>query len=316
MFDHINLKKHSSESLSTMRSEVQSFFDEMLSLERMSFLRFIIASCLSALLCCVGLNFENEWIVYSSLILSPFTNSFILFVLGIYSRDNAIALSSFYNMVLGSISVVLFGIIYFKLTPFAYDLKFLFEFSSLNLSNYIFVLIVAFGFGFYSKSIRLLVVWSLSIMMKWIVLLCFASYLFTIKDWNSMIQVIIQYKLIFIMLFIGMFFSLTLWNFHRKEFSSRLQNMIISALLVVSLAFGLYFGSSEFYRLTTEHNVRQYLYGELASKTFVINTYTINKNLKEICIYYSGLRPVGSQDEELKDKYHIQSYHIVYQEVK
>ena len=316
MIEQTQFKNRLLDSLLHLKSEFQNWVDKVIGEKRCSMTQFMLISLSSAHMCCLGINFENEWVIYASLIMSPFVDSFIRFILAVYKRENGIVWQSLINIALGSLVVLIFGAVYFHWTPFAFDLKFLFKSAEVDLSAYLFTFIAAIGFGLYSNSLKQIMTWLLSILMKWTVLFSFSGYLLSIQDWESLVQVVIQFKLLFVLLFLGLYIILSVFRVQKREYSSNLQKFLLNAFTVLLVILTFYFGGREFYQLTTKHNVEQYLYSELASRSFIINTYSIDKNSREITVYYSGIKPTSSQDEELKKKYHIGSYHLVFQEVK
>lgn len=316
MIEQTQFKNRLLDSLLHLKSEFQNWVDKVIGEKRCSMTQFMLISLSSALLCCLGINFENEWVIYASLLMSPFVDNCLRLIIAIYVRENEIIWQSLINLVLGSLVVLIFGAIYFRWTPFAFDLKFLFESAEVDLSVYLFTFIAALGFGFYDNSLKQIMTWLLSILMKWMVLFSFSGYLLSIQDWESILQVVIQFKLLFVFLFLGIFISLSVFRVQKSDYSTNLQKFLLNSSIVLLVILTFYFGGREFYHLTTKHNVEQYLYSELASRSFIINTYSIDKNSREITVYYSGIKPTSSQDEELKKKYHIGSYHLVFQEVK
>lgn len=298
--------------LKTNLEDLISYFSEMREKSAIVFLMIAFSS----LLVCIGLNFDSTLVIYSGLFISPFIYSFIQFTIGIYQRDNELAYSSFFKIVIGSILTLGIGAFYFYITPFAYNMESLTRWSEVNIPSYIGLLLLGLTLDVFNRHRVSIIIWILKLMMKWSVLIILTGLAMIKGNMDWVIQLIITYKLVFLFFFMGFTALLISFRTPKKSVEGNRFKFIYPILLIMSFVFGIYFGVNELLRLTTKYNTEQYLYNELNSTSFRINNFVIEKNNKEILVFYTGIKPALAQDTELKNKYHLSGYHFEYREFK
>ena len=289
-----------------------SYFSEMQ--EKKGIVLLMIA--LSSFVVCVGLNFQQSAIIYSGLFISPFIYMVIQFTLGVYRRDSAMMATSGVKIVLGTILSLVIGFLYFQLTPFAYSLDFMQKWSEVPLSTYIVLFMLGVSIDIFNRHKIPMIIWVLKWIFPWPVLLILASFFGLKSSWDIFLKIWMAYFLVFFFFFTGWIALLASLKIARKQNEHKSKNIIYSIIIVLLMLFGIYFGFNEILRLTTSYNVEQYLHNEMISKSFAVNNFLIEKKSKTITVYFTGIKPVNSQDETLKNRYHLSNYHIEYVEFK
>lgn len=271
---------------------------------------------LSSLIICVGLNFNQSLIIYAGLLLNPYIFYIIQFIISIYTRDNSLSLDSFTKLVLGFILTFIIGLIYFKLTPFAYNLNSIQQLSKLNLPVLLSILIIGLTMDLFNRIRIPIVIWILKLIINGSVMIIAASLALIHGDYNWMIDLIFNFKLLVGLFFIG--FMAMIWSFgiSRKETTENKFKLIYPIVTILWVGFTVFYGINEFMRLTTQFNTEQYFETGFETNNFHIQNFKIEKQTKQIKVYYTGLKPAMTQDESLKKKYNLSGYHFEYIDLK
>lgn len=271
---------------------------------------------LSALLVCLGLNFNKPIVIYSGLLISPFIFSFFQFTIGVYKRNSGLVIGSLIKIFIGGLATFLIGIIYFYLTPFAIHEPTITEWSQVDIATYLAVFILAIAIFLFNTHRLSMIIWILKFLVKWPVLIVASSLMFLHRDIDGIVAIIIRYKLLFLLLFMGLSTLFYLSRVSRIGIKNTRYKWIYFATTLICFLFGLYFSSSELSRATTHYNLESYIQNELSSQSFTVHNFVIDKWTKSITIYYSGHKPSKSQDGKLKSNYHLEGYHIEYREFR
>ena len=161
-----------------------------------------------------------------------------------------------------------------------------------------------------------MIIWILKFLVKWPVLIVASSVMMIQKNWDAIFDIIIRYKLLFLLLFMGLSLLLYLSRVSRLGIKNNRFKWFYFLITLLCFVFGLYFGSTELTRSTTRYNLENYIQNELSSQSFIVHNFLIDKWTKEIIIYYSGNKPLKVQDVDLKASYHLEGYHIDYREFR
>lgn len=277
----------------------------------------LLMMSLSAFLVCVGLNFNHSLIIYAGLLISPFIFHIIQFTLGLYLFNFDLVKSSIIKIFFSSILAIFIGFIYFKISPFAFDLGAVKSFSTIEISTFIAVFILGLSLDVFNRHRIQLFIWILKLLIKWLTLLVVAGFAASIGDWDWLWTINLHHKLVFLFFFIGM--TLLLYSFQidrNSDTSNSRWRILCIVITVLFFIFGIYFGLNELMRQTTEFNVDKYLTKGIEAKNFQLHNFTIEKKSKTIHVFYSGLKPAIAQDESIKKKYNLSGYHVEYIDIK
>ncbi len=276
----------------------------------------IVLTILSTIICCLGINFESQWLIIGSLIFIPFSLYIIQFTIGIYQWNFNLAIRSYLHIFVIALVAILTSFIFFKCTPFAYRIQFVAQIGLNSLSLFFSTFIIGLISLMVLKTWKLNAILIFNIFSYWLVFLCLLGFSLATNDYKFFIKEVLNFKLGFCFFYFGLVLVLFVFNFKRNENVDGKQKFGFRLLHIFIICFGVYFGAIQIYDLTTKYNVEKYVRTEFESKSFVVNAIDINKSAKEVIVFYTGIRPALTQDVELKKRYKIESYHIVYQELK
>jgi hypothetical protein len=271
---------------------------------------------LSALLVCIGLNFNQSIVIYGGVLISPFVINIIQLTIAIYQNDIQLLKSSLIKIFFGTLLTIVIGYLYFKLTPFATDLNSLKTTSEIGVPIYLAVFILGITMDIFNRHRIPIIIWVLKILFKWSAILILVGFSMTIGDMEWFRMMMYSYSLIFLFFFIG--FTALLWSFKidRKDIAESKFKLLFPIITILSFVFGIYFGLNELMRLTTNYNAECYIHQGIHTKNFTVHNFTIEKSTKDIKVFYSGMKPAMTQDEALKKKYNLSGYHIEYIDIK
>ncbi|MBL7788751.1 MAG: hypothetical protein JNL75_02825 [Chitinophagales bacterium] len=282
--------------------------------EKKSVVLFMVV--LSAILVCLGLNFDKPLVIYSGLLISPFIFSFLQFTIGVYKRKSDLVIAALIKIFVGGLVTFLIGLIYFYIAPFTYNIQTIGNWAEVDIATYLAVFLIAISIFLFNSHRISMIIWILKFLVKWPVLIIASSVMFIQRDGVAIYEIIIRYKLLFLLLFMGLSTLLYLSRVSREGIKNNRFKWIYFVTTLVCFLFGLYFSSTELTRATTRYNLENYIENELASQSFTVHNFVIDKWMKEVIIYYSGNKPSKSQDADLKKKYHLEGYHFDYREFR
>ena len=271
---------------------------------------------LSAILVCLGLNFDKSLVVYAGLLISPFIFSFLQFTIGIYKRNSDMVVSALVKIFIGGVVTFFIGLFYFYITPFTFRSQAILSWSEVDIATYIAIFIITIAIFLFNSHRISMIIWILKFLVKWPVLIVASSVMLLKKDYDSIFDIVIRYKLLFLLLFMGLSSLLYLSRVSRIGIKNNRFKWIYFLTTLVCFLFGLYYSSAELTRATTRYNLENYIQNELTSQSFTVHNFVVDKWTKEIIIYYSGNKSPKVQDVQLKSSYHLEGYHIEYREFR
>lgn len=282
--------------------------------EKKSVVLFMVV--LSAILVCFGLNFDKPLVIYSGLLISPFIFSFLQFTIGVYKRNSDMVVAALIKIFIGGLVTFFIGLLYFYISPFTYNVQSISNWAEVDIATYLAVFLIAIAIFLFNSHRISMIIWILKFLVKWPVLIIASSVMMIQKNWEAIFDIVIRYKLLFLLLFMGLSSLLYLSRVSRDGIKNNRFKWIYFVTTLLCFLFGLYFSSAELTRATTRYNVENYIANELTSQSFTVHNFVIDKWMKEVIIYYSGNKPSKAQDANLKKKYHIEGYHIEYREFR
>lgn len=271
---------------------------------------------LSGTLCCLGMNFEQEWVVKVSLLFVPYSFLLIRFCLAIFQMNIQDMKESYLRIMVISLTALLVGILYYALTPYSHQYTYPLRLSHPVLPFYFVLIILSFLILVSSRKDELFIKYIFNYVTGWLIYLIAMGYYIQRYDWINVWRSALSLKLVFFCIFLGLGLYYLLTGMAKKETISKIEQIVSKTLIGIILVFGTYFIAIDIRQLTTRYNVEKYVYNELSSKNFTVNTIDIDLNTKEVFVYYIGLKPSMAQDESIKKSYHIDGYHFEYKEIK
>lgn len=268
----------------------------------------------STLLCCVGINFNQEWTVILAMILYPIVDLLIGFVNSLMRNDIKQMTDSLVKIVITILVSIIVALIYYTVTPFSIYTQEIFSLSRLSISVFFAEILLGIMLckviltDFYSITRALL-----GVISSILLLLCIVGMSVKYGDFPMMLN---SLKYLFLSLFfilIGLVISFSIFKISNREDTSTIIPKITLGILTI---LGIYFGAKEIYAQTTNFNVEQYVYKELENRNFSVSNIEVNKASKEVIVYYSGIKPAIAQDRALKKKYKLKNYHFVFEEIR
>jgi len=276
----------------------------------------LLTVVLSAILVCIGLNFDNSPVIYSGLLISPFIFSFLQFTIGVYKRNSDMVVAAVIKIFIGGLVTFIIGLVYFYISPFTYRPQVILSWSEVDIATYLAVFTIAIAIFLFNSHRISMIIWILKFLVKWPVLIIASSVMLLKNNYNSIFDIVIRYKLLFLLLFMGLSLLLYLSRVSRIGIKNNRFKWIYFVTTLVCFLFGLYFSSTELTRATTRYNLDNYIQNELSSPSFTVHNSVIDKWTKEILIYHSGNKPTKIQDVKLKSNYHLEGYHFEYREFR
>jgi len=279
-----------------------------------SFLFLTFITAISTFFCCLGINLEIPVLIYFSFLFVPFIVLLFQFSLAIVLWNRSILISSILRVFFILIIAISVGLIYFYSTPFAFSAPFINGLGKAQLHYFFIPLFLGILYFLVDSELDNWIFPVISLVSNWlvfIVLLAFAIFSqdpsFLLQQFNSIIGVLVVFCS-------GVFLSVFLFRIQKKN--NEAGGFTYRAIVIVVICAAILFGGKQIYSLTTTYNLEKLAYAELNSSSFHIENLELKKDTKEIIIYYTGIKPSVTQDEGLKKKYRLQSYHIIYQELK
>lgn len=288
--------------------------EKRLSTRATNYLSIAILSVASALLCCMGINFENQYILWFSLILIPFCAYLMDLSIGICVHDKGVALITFLKFMAVVLMAIILSTLYFLLTPFAYDLAYIASLGQLNIPVYFAAILLGLIYFLNPKKRAFYVISFAGIVSQWMIFICLIGFSIANKDWSFFIKQVNNLILIFGFVFIGV--SVLLFIIRRSGDGKLEYKLIFKFLNVIIFILFFSLGLKSIYDATTNYNLEKFISKELNSSSFQVINYELVKSNKEVTIYYHGAKPAITDNEEIKLRYHLQNYHLIYQEVK
>jgi hypothetical protein len=282
--------------------------------EKKSVVLFMVV--LSAILVCLGLNFDKPLVIYSGLLISPFIFSFLQFTIGVYKRNGDLVVSAIIKIFIGALVTFSIGLLYFYISPFTYRAQVISNWAEVDIATYLAVFFIAISIFLFNSHRISMIIWILKFLVKWPVLILASAVMMLDKNWSAIFEIVIRYKLLFLLLFMGLSSLLYLSRVSRVGIKNNKYKWIYFVTTLLCFLFGLYFSSTELTRATTRYNLENYIESELSSQSFTVHNFIIDKWMKEIIIYYSGHKPSKTQDAAVKTNYHLEGYHIEYREFR
>lgn len=282
--------------------------------EKKSVVLFMVV--LSAILVCLGLNFDKPLVIYAGLLISPFIFSFLQFTIGVFKRNSDILKAAIIKIFIGAIVTFIIGLVYFYISPFTYNIQTITNWAEVDIATYLSVFLIAIAIFLFNSHRISMIIWILKFLVKWSVLIVASSVMMIHRDGDAILAIIIRYQLLFLLLFMGLSLLLYLSGVSRLGIKNNRFKWIYFVITLLCFLFGLYFSSTELTRATTRYNLESYIQRELSSQSFTVHNFVIDKWTKEIIIYYSGNKPSKIQDVKLKSNYHLEGYHIEYREFR
>lgn len=282
--------------------------------EKKSVVLFMVV--LSAILVCLGLNFDKPLVIYAGLLISPFIFSFLQFTIGVFKRNSDILKAAIIKIFIGAIVTFIIGLVYFYISPFTYNIQTITNWAEVDIATYLSVFLIAIAIFLFNSHRISMIIWILKFLVKWPVLIVASSVMMIHRDGDAILAIIIRYQLLFLLLFMGLSLLLYLSGVSRLGIKNNRFKWIYFVITLLCFLFGLYFSSTELTRATTRYNLESYIQRELSSQSFTVHNFVIDKWTKEIIIYYSGNKPSKIQDVKLKSNYHLEGYHIEYREFR
>lgn len=276
-----------------------------------------LKSLLAAFLVCLGCNFQQSLLIYIGLFISPFSELFFRFSIGVYQRNNSSTLDVIKKIILSSLVVLMFSMLYFWFTPYTYNGQLAKDYFPIKSYQYLAVFFLGTALDLFSYRDMKIVLGFINILLGWVLIMVLLGVnLIAAFDGEMIFQIILQYKLLFIAFFIGVFLLLSSLGIDKQPVEANRFRYIYPTIVGLSILFGLYIGVKEFSYQTTQYNVEQYLHTGLASKSFQVQNFIVDKSNKEVTVFYNGIRPASIQEESLKKQYHLSGYHFEYKEFK
>lgn len=275
----------------------------------------LLLNVVSTFFVCFGLNFDQDLIIYFGLLISPIIFSMIQLTVSIYKAEWNFVFHYLLKLILHCFLVILMAVLYFWVTPYSIYSTTIQQWSSLDIPFMGSTLLLILSLPLFNRMKLPLFLWILKILTKWTVWLVAAGYYLYSKDISNVVNLISHTKLMYLIVFIGIIALLFLYGIERKKEGNSwfwLSQLIVILWTIV----GVLWIGKEVYSQTTDYNVKCYLENELESKSFHIHNYLVDKNTKEVVVYYSGIRPTKTQDEELKKLFHLSGYHMDFKEFK
>lgn len=279
-----------------------------------SFLFLTFITAISTFFCCLGINLEIPVLIYFSFLFVPFIALLFQFSLAILLWNQSILISSILRVVFILIIAISVGLIYFYSTPFAFSAAFINGLGKAQLYYFFIPLFLGTLYFLVDSELDNLIFPAINLVSNWLVFIVLLAFAIFSQDPSFLFQQLNSILGVLVVFCSGVFLSAFLFKIQKrnKETGGSIYRVIVTIMICAAILFG----GNQIYTLTTNYNIEKLAYAELNSSTFHIENLELKKDTKEITIYYTGIKPSVTQDEGLKKKYRLQSYHIIYQELK
>ena len=279
-----------------------------------SFLLLTFVTVLSAFICSLGINLEIPVLIYFSFLFVPFISLLFQFSLAIVLWNRSILVSSFLRLLYILIIAICVGLIYFYSSPFAFSTAFINGLGKAQLHYFFVPLFLGILYFLVDSEYDHWILPVLNLVSNWLVFVVLVAFSIFFQDSTFMVQQFNSIIGMWVVFCSGVFLSAFFFKIQKKNYEPG--GFVYRAIGIAIISLALLFGGKQIYSLTTNYNLEKLAYAELNSSSFHIENLELKKDTKEITIYYTGIKPSVTQDEGLKKKYRLQSYHIIYQELK